>query len=118
MDGCRGGVEVKEKTKICPFMSTPKQGDTICGGEKLYRDKSEMMEYGFTPIDGKIWSGLLPCLKENCMAWDDGLVRLQCYDTKTDFCKDCKIWKPDETCTDWTNGSCPVYDEPHCKRLE
>jgi hypothetical protein len=99
-------------------MSTPKQGDTIGGGgENLYRNESEILDYGFTPIDGKIWSGIFPCIKEKCMAWDTGLVRLQCYDVKTDFCKGCTIWNPDYTCSEWESGKCPVYDEPGCKRL-
>jgi hypothetical protein len=101
--------------KVCPFMSTPRQGDTVTFGEPLYKDDAEIEEYGYTLINGKIWSGIFPCLREKCTAWNNGLVKLSGYGE--DFCKGCSIWKPDKTCTEWKNGSCPEYEEAHCMRV-
>jgi len=61
---------------ICPFMSTPRQSDTIFNGTPLYENESEMERYGFTVIGGQPWSGIFPCLKEKCAAWDARCKRL------------------------------------------
>ena len=68
---------MKDK-KICPFISMAKQGDCtyrpigIDAPEPLYKNEDEMRMYGWWPIDGIPFSGLIPCLQTSCMAWQPG----------------------------------------------
>jgi hypothetical protein len=63
--------------KVCPIMSRPKQGNYIgLDGKPLYKNENECLEYGWVLVDGKPFSGLMPCLKERCEAWQEGCVLL------------------------------------------
>ena len=58
-----------EGDKICPFMSRPKQGDTIFNDRPLYDSEQEMIKYGWVIIDGKPFSNVISCQRERCAAW-------------------------------------------------
>jgi len=57
--------------KICPIMSRPSQGNMtkLYSSEPLYESEEEMKKYGWTPINGKPYSDVVPCLRERCTAW-------------------------------------------------
>ena len=72
------------KTKICPILSKPSQGDILSfgGDTHLWESEEEMRRHGWTPINGIPFSGIIHCLGEDCAGfrritdeeWDCGVM--------------------------------------------